>query len=107
MYEDRILTPKERPEPRINGARVFGVRPESPFLFKVPATGKKPLQYSAQNLPEGLKIDSKTGIIRGKITKRGTFEAKLTLDIILDKVGLCRAVSSETRLCAPSQFCNV
>ena len=37
-----VLTPKPSPEPRINGARVVGVRPGSPFLFTVPATGEKP-----------------------------------------------------------------
>ena len=37
-----VLTPKASPKPRINGARVVGVRPGSPFLFTVPATGEGP-----------------------------------------------------------------
>ena len=31
--EMSILTPKPGPEPRINGTRIFGIRPGSPFLF--------------------------------------------------------------------------
>lgn len=43
--ERYILTPKAPDTPRINGAKVFGVRPGSPFLFIVPATGKRPLVF--------------------------------------------------------------
>ena len=35
-----ILTPPAPATPRINGANVFGVRPGSPFLFTIPATGE-------------------------------------------------------------------
>lgn len=69
-----ILTPLPPETPRINGAKIFGVRPGSPFLFKIPATGKKPLSYSVRNLPPGLKIDSVTGIITGKLIKAGTYK---------------------------------
>lgn len=62
-----ILTPPAPEEPRINGARMVGVRPNSPFLFKIPATGKKPLAYSVENLPEGLKINPANGVISGVI----------------------------------------
>ncbi|MFA6812802.1 MAG: NPCBM/NEW2 domain-containing protein [Bacteroidaceae bacterium] len=67
-----ILTPPPSAKPRINGASVFGVRPGSPFLFRVPATGVRPMSFSAAGLPSGLKIDSKTGIITGKLSKAGT-----------------------------------
>ena len=32
-----ILTPEPAPEPRINGARVFGARPGSDFIFAIAA----------------------------------------------------------------------
>ena len=51
--ERYILTPKAPDAPRINGAKVFGVRPGSPFLFIVPATGKRPMTFAADNLPTG------------------------------------------------------
>ncbi len=72
-----ILTPAVKNEPKINGAKVFGVRPWSPFLFKVAATGKAPLKYYAKGLPEGLKIDSVNGLIKGVIRKKGNYIVNL------------------------------
>ena len=43
-----ILTPAVRPEPRINGPRVYGVRPGRPILYRVPVTGEKPLRLEVQ-----------------------------------------------------------
>ena len=60
-----ILTPAPSAYVRINGARIFGVRPGSPFLFKIPATGKKPLKYEVLNIPEGLVCNAETGMITG------------------------------------------
>lgn len=74
-----ILTPRETAAPRINGARVFGVRPGSPFLFTIPATGERPLKFSAKNLPRGLHLDPTTGRITGTLAHRGTWEVKLAV----------------------------
>ncbi|MCX6224216.1 MAG: NPCBM/NEW2 domain-containing protein, partial [Bacteroidia bacterium] len=68
-----ILTPKPGPKPRINGTKIFGVRPGSPFLFKIPATGTKPLKYEVLNLPEGLKVNVNTGVISGSIHVEGMY----------------------------------
>ena len=68
-----ILTPAAPATPRINGANVFGVRPGSPFLFTIPATGERPITFSAKNLPGGLKLDSKTGRITGALKTKGEF----------------------------------
>lgn len=68
-----ILTPKAPLEPRINGADIFGVRPNSPFLFKIAATGEKPLTYDVKDLPDGLTVDKATGIISGKLSKEGDY----------------------------------
>jgi len=65
-----ILTPKPGPQPRINGARVFGVRPGSTFLFTVAATGEAPLDFSAEGLPAGLAIDQASGRITGALKSR-------------------------------------
>jgi alpha-galactosidase len=72
-----ILTPPVGAAPQINGAKVFGVRPGSPFLFKVAATGNCPLRYYATDLPEGLKIDSVSGIIKGSIRSKGEHKVML------------------------------
>lgn len=77
--EPYILTPKAPATPRINGASVFGVRPHSPFFFHVPATGDRPMTFSASELPIGLEINSKTGIITGKLSKAGTYIVTLSV----------------------------
>ncbi len=75
-----ILTPKSPLIPKINGARVFGVRPWSPFLFKVAATGEPPLKYSASDLPEGLVMNPGNGLITGSLKKKGEYLVKLTVE---------------------------
>ncbi|MBI2497036.1 MAG: putative Ig domain-containing protein, partial [Opitutae bacterium] len=73
----RILTPPASPVPRINGAKVFGVRPGSPFLFKIAATGDRPLAYAADGLPAGLTLDPQTGVITGRLADPGTHRVVL------------------------------
>ena len=59
-----MLTPAVRPEPRINGADIWGVRPGHPVIFRVATTGERPIRFSATGLPEGVTIDGK-GVLRG------------------------------------------
>ncbi|MBP1638672.1 MAG: Alpha-galactosidase [Bacteroidetes bacterium] len=75
--EPYILTPQPSAKPRINSAKVFGVRPGSPFQYFVAATGDRPMSFSASGLPKGLKIDQQTGIISGSLSKAGTYEVIL------------------------------
>ena len=72
-----ILTPKPADTPRINGARVFGVRPGSEFLYTIAATGIRPMTFSAEGLPKGLKLDPKTGRITGRVTAPGEYTVYL------------------------------
>ena len=72
-----ILTPKPSPKPRINGARIFGVRPGNPFLYTIAATGDRPMTFSAKGLPKGLKLDSRTGRITGTLKKEGDYVVTL------------------------------
>jgi alpha-galactosidase len=62
---------------QIHGPRVLGCTPGNDVLFRIPATGKKPLKYSAKNLPEGLTLDAETGIISGKVAKEGKTEVTI------------------------------
>ncbi|HOT14700.1 MAG TPA: NPCBM/NEW2 domain-containing protein [Bacteroidales bacterium] len=75
--EPYILTPKPSDKPRINSAKVFGVRPGSPFQYLVAATGDRPMVFSAKGLPEGLKIDQNTGLITGVLSNAGTYMVTL------------------------------
>lgn len=72
-----LLTPAESPKPQINGASVAGVHPGHPFLYHIAATGKRPLQFAASSLPEGLHLDSKTGIISGVVNQKGNYKVTL------------------------------
>lgn len=60
-----IRTPAAPHTPRINGPEIFGVRPEHPFFYHIPATGDRPMIFTADNLPPGLKLDAATGTITG------------------------------------------
>jgi alpha-galactosidase len=72
-----ILTPAAPATPRINGPRVFGVRPGNPFLYQIPATGERPMKFAADGLPAGLAINAATGLITGKIPAAGTHRVTL------------------------------
>ena len=72
-----LMTPSESPKPRINGARVVGARSGSPFLFRVAATGRASLSYSATNLPAGLMLDTHTGLITGTVATAGDYTVPL------------------------------
>jgi len=74
----RILTPKPGLAPRITGPRIFGVRPDSPFLFRVTATGQRPMKFSAKGLPKGLVINNVTGQITGCIFRAGEYLVRLS-----------------------------
>jgi alpha-galactosidase len=72
-----VLTPKPSPKPRINGAKIFGARPGNPFLYTIAATGDRPMEFSAEGLPEGLSLDKGTGRITGSVSKKGTYTITL------------------------------
>ncbi len=65
--EKIILTPKPGPAPHINGPRLFGARPGRPFIYRIPCTGDRPITFTVVNLPEGLTVNEKTGIIAGQV----------------------------------------
>jgi len=68
-----ILTPYVSSKPKINGADVYGARPGNPFLYKIPATGVKPLSFKVDSLPAGLSLDAATGIITGTVSQKGDY----------------------------------
>ncbi len=72
-----ILTPQPSAKPKINSASVFGVRPGSPFQFRIPATGDRPMSFSVTGIPQGLKLDPQSGLITGKLAKAGTYVVTL------------------------------
>jgi alpha-galactosidase len=91
-----ILTPKPSPKPRINSARVFGVRPGNPFLYTIAVTGDRPMTFAAEGLPEGLFVDSKTGMINGSLKQKGEYAVTLSA-----KNGLGEAKRKLKIVCGP------
>ena len=73
-----ILTPPPGPEPRINGPKVYGCRPGRPFLYRIPCTGERPVEFSARGLPSCLILDASSGIINGTAPARGEYKVELT-----------------------------
>ncbi|KAF0096455.1 MAG: alpha-galactosidase [Puniceicoccaceae bacterium 5H] len=74
-----ILTPVAPAQPKITGARIFGVRPGKPIFFRVSATGENPVRFAAGGLPEGLALDPESGWITGRAPKEtGDVEIALT-----------------------------
>jgi alpha-galactosidase len=72
-----LLTPAVADNPKINGPKVFGVRPGSPFFFRIPASGKKPMKYAVKDLPAGLTLNEATGVMTGVLATAGDY--KMTL----------------------------
>jgi alpha-galactosidase len=73
-----ILTPSPPASPRINGPAIYGARPGSPFLYRIPCTGERPMEFNAEPLPEGVQMDPATGIISGSAGAPGTYRVRLT-----------------------------
>jgi len=74
-----ILTPYVSAKPKINGPNVFGAHLGNPFLYKIPATGQKPLIFKVDSLPAGLKFDAATGIITGMVNAKGDYHILFTV----------------------------
>jgi alpha-galactosidase len=102
-----VLTPKESPKPRINGAKVFGVRPGSPVLFAIPASGERPMSFTAENLPAGLSMDPDTGRITGVLKDKGTYQVVLKARNALGTAqGSLRIVCGDTIALTPPMGWN-
>ncbi len=72
-----ILTLPPPAVPQINGPSVFGVRPGSPVLYSIPATGERPMTFVVDGLPAGLAIDTASGQITGVLPEKGEYEVML------------------------------
>lgn len=64
-------TPAPAATPHLNAAPVFGVRPGHAFIYRIPATGERPMTFAADGLPAGLTLDAQTGQITGRIEAPG------------------------------------
>ena len=74
-----ILTPPHSRAPALNLPYVYGQRPGHPFIFRIPASGARPMVFSAHGLPPGISLDARNGILRGKVLQRGTYRVRVTV----------------------------
>ncbi|MBI5283444.1 MAG: alpha-galactosidase [Candidatus Solibacter usitatus] len=65
-----MRTPKAGPAPRLNGPELTAVRAGHEFIYRIPATGNRPMRFSAKGLPPSIQLDPATGILRGKAPER-------------------------------------
>ncbi len=98
-----ILTPPISRKPKINGPTIYGARPNHPFLYTIPVTGKRPMHYEARNLPAGLHLDEKTGIISGSTPEKGTHEVVLVVrnDLGSDSIHFKIVIGEQISLTPP------
>jgi alpha-galactosidase len=73
-YSSFIRTPPAPDTPRINGPTTFGVRPGSPLLYTIPATGDRPMTFSVESLPASLSVNATNGQITGSLTRKGGYD---------------------------------
>ncbi|MHC1708153.1 MAG: NPCBM/NEW2 domain-containing protein [Bacteroidales bacterium] len=101
------ITPPVSDLPKINYPRITGGRPGMPFLFTIPATGKKPLQFTIENLPAGLTLDENTGIITGITPAAGIYLLTVTVANGLGKdQAVLKIKSGETLALTPPMGWN-
>ena len=72
-----LQTPPLSDFPKINGAKISAARPGSPYIFKIPVTGMKPLKIKVCGLPKGLTFNPENNIISGEVTKAGTYNINI------------------------------
>lgn len=103
VQKPTILTPAPPRSPRINGAKVFGVRPGSPLLHAVPTTGERPIRFVAEGLPEGVTLDPDTGRITGSVAKAGRHDVTIRASNAHGKAEgkLCIVVGDQIALTPP------
>ncbi len=102
-YSEFILTPKAPDTPRINGPKIYGARPGADFLYRIPASGTRPLSFSAKGLPAGLKLDAAKGIISGKVRRNGVYKVQISVSNALgsDTRELCIEIGERIALTPP------
>jgi alpha-galactosidase len=82
----RMTVPAADNRPQIHGPRVVGATPDRPFLFRIPATGARPMRFEADGLPPGLTLDGAKGVLSGALQQEGKWRTTLR---VRNRNGLC------------------
>ena len=73
------IAPSRSAAPMINYPRITGATPGRPFMFRIPASGAGELTFAAKNLPAGLALDSKSGVITGSLKQDGRTDVQVSV----------------------------
>ncbi len=57
--------------PEIHSPMIIGGTPGRDFLYRIPVSGKRPMSFSADNLPRGLSLDTEKGFLKGPLFEKG------------------------------------
>lgn len=68
---------RPEPKPKIKGPDIFGVRPGRPILHSIAVTGERPLHFSAEGLPSGVRLDPLSGRLSGSVAIPGSYSLHL------------------------------
>ena len=69
--------------PKINVPSIIGASSKKPILFRIAVTGKRPITYSAKNLPNGVTLNG--NILEGAVENDGNYEFTLIAENDLGK----------------------
>ena len=64
-------------KPRINWSGIYGASPKKPLIYRIPVLGKRPVTFTAENLPQGLTLNEK-GIISGTVEEAENYDVTVT-----------------------------
>jgi len=64
-------------KPRLNGAKIFGVRTGRPIVFSIAASGERPMRFEVEGLPSGVTLDRETGQFRGAVATPGSYSTRI------------------------------
>ena len=69
--------------PMINCAAIFGASPKKPIIFRIPVTGKRPIYYSVEGLPNTLMLND--NVITGTVESEGEYKITIVCENELGK----------------------
>jgi alpha-galactosidase len=71
------VSPWGQGAPAIHGPDIYGASANRSFLYAIPTTGERPIQFGAEGLPEGLRLDPAAGHITGAARREGDWPVLL------------------------------
>lgn len=74
-----LVSQKLNSKPKLNGPKTIGIKSGATILHTLPITGERPLELVATGLPSGLKLSATAGTITGRVTKKGEYNATISI----------------------------